>query len=266
MEISSAKLVCFSPTGTAKKVAQGIVSGVNPNSVELIDITTPSGRDMSLQTSEDELLVVAVPVYMGRVPALATEWLKTMKADKTPVVCVVVYGNRVYDDALLELKDTVVQCGGIPVGCGAYIGEHSFSNAETPIAEGRPNKDDLAHAEKFGSNIRRKLEAASSSSQLFDIEVPGVHPYGGVTELWDVDFIAINDVCTQCGMCAAVCPVGAIDLQDYTLIDQEKCITCCACIKSCPQHARTIKPSPVKDASIRLYKNFQEPKQPEVFL
>lgn len=266
MEIDSAKIVFFSPTGTTKKVAQGIVRGINLSFVELIDITTPSGREQSVQTTENELLVVAVPVYMGRVPALVAEWLKTIKASKTPVVCVVVYGNRVYDNALLELKDIVETCGGIPVGCGAYIGEHSFSNAETPIAEGRPNKDDLAHAEDFGRSICEKLEAVSSPSQLSDIEVPGVRPYGGVTTLWNVDFIAVNDSCTQCGVCVDVCPVGAINSQDYALIDQEKCITCCACIKNCPQHVRTIKPSPVKDASLRLNKFFQEPKQPEVFL
>ncbi|SIO15025.1 EFR1 family ferrodoxin [Halodesulfovibrio marinisediminis] len=266
MEIDSAKIVYFSPTGTTKTVAQGIVKGINPSSVDLIDITTPSGREQSLQTTENELLVVAVPVYMGRVPALVVEWLKTIKSSKTPVVCVVVYGNRVYDDALLELKDIVETCGCIPVGCGAYIGEHSFSNAETPIAEGRPNKDDLAHAEDFGRSISKKLEAVSFSSQLSDIEVPGVRPYGGVTTLWNVDFIAVNDLCIQCGVCAEICPVGAIASQDYTLIDQEKCITCCACIKNCPQSARAIKPSPVKDASIRLNKLFQEPKQPEVYL
>ena len=103
MKIQSLKLVCFSPTGTTKAIIQGVARGINQSTVELIDITKPNARKQQLQTSENELLVVAVPVYMGRVPALLMEWLHAIKARNTPTVCIVVYGNRVYDDALLEL-------------------------------------------------------------------------------------------------------------------------------------------------------------------
>lgn len=150
MKIQSLKLVCFSPTGTTKAVIQGIVRGINQSTVELIDITKPNARKQQLQTSENELLIVAVPVYMGRVPDLLIEWLHTIKARNTPTVCVVVYGNRVYDDALLELKDILIKRGCIPIACGAYIGEHSFSSSETPTAEGRPDASDLNHAELLG--------------------------------------------------------------------------------------------------------------------
>lgn len=266
MEIDSVKLVYFSPTGTTKAVAHGIAHGINPDRVESIDITKPDARTKPMQTSESELLVVAVPVYMGRVPALVTEWLDSIKALGTPTVCVVVYGNRVYDDALLELKNIISNCGGMTIACAAYVGEHSFSNDETPIAHGRPNEDDLRHAEAFGRDIRNKLQSISAASELTDIAVPGNYPYGGVTKLWDVDFIAVSDACTQCGVCSSVCPVDAIDPHRSELIDQEKCITCCACIKKCPQRARTIKNSPVKDASKRLNEFFSEPKHPEFFL
>ena len=98
------------------------------------------------------------------------------------------------------------------------------------------------------------------------INIPGNYPYGGITKLWSVDFIAVSDKCTQCGICAAGCPVGAIDSENCRLIDKEKCITCCACIKNCPQNARTMKTGPVKDAAIRLNKLYQERKDPVFFL
>ena len=139
MKIQSLKLVCFSPTGTTKAVVQGISRGINQCSVELIDITKPDARRQQLQTSENELLVVAVPVYMGRVPALLNEWLHAIKARNTPAVCVVVYGNRVYDNALLELKDVLSNQGCKLVAGAAYIGEHSFHSPDLPAAsEGRP--------------------------------------------------------------------------------------------------------------------------------
>ena len=266
MKPDALKLVCFSPTGTTKSVLEAIGKGLNPETVEVIDGTLQEVRQQPLKLSASELLVVGVPVYMGRVPALATRWLQTIEAENTPAVCVVLYGNRVYDDALLELKDTVVACGCVPVAGAAYIGEHSFANAEEPIAEGRPNASDLEHAELFGAQIRAKLQSLSSTSQCADLHVPGNRPFGGITKLWDVDFIAVGDGCVQCGVCADVCPVGAVDEQNSDLIDVEKCITCCACIKACPQHARTIQPGPVKDAAKRLYTLFKEPKKPECFL
>jgi ferredoxin len=266
MEIKSLKMVCFSPTGTTKAVIQGIARGMKPDSIELIDITAPDERKRPLQTAENELLLVAVPVYMGRVPGLLTEWLHAIKAGNTPAVGVVVYGNRVYDDALLELTNILKNRGCVPIAGGAFIGEHSFSSSGTPIAEGRPDAEDLNNAEIFGQKIREKLLSISSVHAIPDIAVPGNCPYGGVTDLWNVDFIAVGDECAQCGLCAQRCPVSAIDSKNSRLIDVEKCITCCACIKCCPQNARTMKDSPVKDASLRLNTLYHERKEPVFFI
>lgn len=266
MKINNIKLVYFSPTRTTKAIVEAIAEGIKPDYRELIDITSPEGREKSLVISKNDLLLVGVPVYMGRVPALATEWLLKMQANNTPTVCVVVYGNRAYDNALLELKDIVTDCGCIVVAGAAYIGEHSFSNDEEPVAVGRPDKNDLQHANEFGRKINEKLQSFASASELIALRVPGGHPYGGVTKIWDVDFIAVGESCVHCGICAEVCPTAAVDRQDSSAIDVEKCITCCACIKNCPQKARTIKPGSVKDAAKRLHGLFREPKKPECFL
>ena len=266
MHMESMKLVCFSPTGTTRAVAQGIASGFQPTTLTSVDITSPFARREPLTIRDNELLVVAVPVYMGRVPALLDGWLNAIEAHGTPTVCVVVYGNRAYDNALLELKEVLAGRGCVPVACAAYVGEHSFSDSEAPIAPGRPDEDDLNHARTFGRRIREKLESLPVASRLSDVQVPGSYPYGGTTKLWDVDFIAVSTQCAHCGACAEACPVGAIDSGDSAMIDQEKCITCCACIKACPQSARTMKPGPVKDAQRRLMTLYREPKAPECFL
>jgi uncharacterized Fe-S center protein len=96
--------------------------------------------------------------------------------------------------------------------------------------------------------------------------LPGEYPYGGVTQLWSVDFLSVNEKCEQCGTCAKVCPMDAINPNDSSDIDIEKCISCCACIKNCPKNARTVKESKVKEASIRLFNNCIEMKEPEIFI
>jgi flavodoxin len=149
VDIRSLKLVSFSPTGTSRAVVEAVGRGIGHDAVELVDITRPEGRMRRLETAADELLVVAVPVHVGRVPELTCRWLENLEANATPAVWLVVYGNREYDDALLELTDLVEARGGRPVSVAAFIGEHSFSCAETPIAVARPDAADLSQAELF---------------------------------------------------------------------------------------------------------------------
>ena len=258
-------LLCFSPTGTTKKIIHHIAFGVNINCIEWMDITTPIDRQENVNTNENELLIVGVPVYMGRVPAIVTQYLHTINANNTPSVCVVVYGNRAYENALLELKDVLTESGCKPIAGSAYVGEHSFSSKALPSSVGRPDKNDVQHAEMFGRKIKGRLDKASSVGQLAVVQIPGSYPYGGVTDLWKLDFISVSEDCTQCGVCAKNCPTGAIAAADSSIVDKEKCTLCCACIKQCKQNAKSMKPGLMKEAAIRCTK-FINRKEPELFL
>ncbi|HBG92933.1 MAG: ferredoxin [Nitrospirae bacterium RIFOXYB2_FULL_43_5] len=270
MKIESLKLLYFSPTGTTRKIIERIAQGINCSTMEIVDITQPKGREKRLLISENELLIIGVPVYFGRVQTDAIEWLQTIEAHNTPTVCVVVYGNREYDDALLELKDTTVKIGGIPIACAAYIGEHSFSDSETPIAAGRPDTDDLNGAQSFGEKIWGKILSIPSVNHITDITVHGNYPYIDMIDskkrLSSVEFIAVDNSCRQCGVCAEHCPVGAIDSKNSASIDKDKCVLCHACIKACPENARKIDNDMIKNIALRLSQGCQTRKEPIFFL
>lgn len=166
---------------------------------------------------------------------------------------------------MLELKDILSNCGCKPFAGAAFIGEHSFSSLDTPVAEFRPDADDVEQAKLFGQRIQEKLFSVLGVEDLAEVAVPGDRPYREVKPSSPVDFIDINENCTSCGTCEELCPVHAIDLKKGILHDTEVCIHCCACIKLCPQGARTMKESPVKESARRLYANCQARKEPEFF-
>lgn len=266
MNIQSVKLACFSPTGTSRTTAEAISRGIGLDNVELIDATRPETRQAGLKVSPHDLLVIAVPVYKGRVPDFLAQWFEQINLDGTPVVCVTVYGNREYEDALLELKDMVKQRGGRPVACAAFIGEHSFSGNDTPIAVSRPDSADLQTAEEFGRKVKAKLDSIQEGAAITDVQVPGNYPYKELPESGPVDFIAVSEDCTLCGICAEQCPVTAIDTESPASTDPKKCILCCACIKVCPERARSMKDGPIKDIARRLSRACSARKEPEFYL
>lgn len=257
-------LIFFSPTATTKTVLDAIATGTGYE-VDSYDITLSEARKKIPRDLDTSVIVFGAPVYSGRLPKLAADCFKQVSASGIPAVPVVVYGNREYDDALLELKDICVQCKGVPVAAGAFIGEHSFSTQPAPIAPGRPDEKDLSCAVEFGQKLGRLLETLDPDKKAGDLVVPGKVPYKKPTAAKGVPFIHVTDDCTACGICVAVCPVDAIDEDDgYCTLD-DICIHCCACIKACPESARIMKDGPFKDVAAKLHQTCGVRKEPETF-
>jgi len=204
--------------------------------------------------------------YAGRVANEAAIRLSQLKANKTPAAIVVLYGNRAYEDALLELKDLTVKAGFIPVAGGAFIGEHSYANETTPIAYGRPDAADLEKAKEFGTLIRAKMKDINISGEIPALQVPGNFPYKERRQRPKISPTTKEDLCTLCGTCASVCPTGSIEVNNTVETDPNGCIFCCACIKNCPVQARVNEAPPILETAERLSKNFRERKEPEIYV
>ena len=41
-------------------------------------------------------------------------------------------------------------------------------------------------------------------------------------------------LCTACGQCVEVCPMGAITLEETAIVDESQCVGCGACAEECP--------------------------------
>jgi ferredoxin len=266
MKIKSVKLVYYSPTGTSKKIVESIVRGLAIQRVKRLNLIDPTPSNEKPQKSE-ELMVIGAPVYGGRLPIQFIDRLNLIKGNNTPAVATVIYGNRDYDDALLELTDLVKERGYRPIAGGAFIGEHSYSTEKKPIAQGRPDSWDIKKAILFGNKIRRKLEKIDKIEDLTPIDVPGDYPYkerGKRSN--DIAPVTDEDGCVKCGECVKVCPVGAITVEDTVNTYSNMCTRCSACIKVCPVDARVWKNSKIREITDWLYINYNSRKEPETFI
>lgn len=265
MNIASTGLIYFSPTHTTRRVVEGIARGLQAPIKQHYDLTPPGALAQMRQEFDQDLAVIGAPVYAGRLPSAMLSRLRQIKGGARPAVIVVVYGNRAYEDALIELRDSVFDVGFRPVAAGAFIGEHSYSTSGLPIAEGRPDKDDLFMASDFGKTIRETLMTCMSRSNE-RLQVPGAVPYKELRMLSGITPSVNEALCSRCGGCVLVCPMAAIDNERPADTNPERCIRCCACVKACPSHAKALDDPRIKHAAEWLYANCGVRKEPETYI
>ncbi len=259
-------LIYYSPTGTTQKIVREIGRNLGLEFVSEINLAKNKSESIS-KTSDNCLTIIGLPVYSGRLPITVIESLQKFQSNQSPVVIVVVYGNREYDDSLLELKEIAGNCGFIIIVGAAFIGEHSFSTDEKPIARNRPDEQDLEKCRDFARIITEKLKNIEDIKSLSEPAIPGNYPYkerkqSSATIHPETD----HELCTLCGICADVCPTNAITIKETVITNGELCTLCCACVKYCPEDARFFDHPAVNAIRDNLILHCSERKEPEYFV
>lgn len=268
MVIKKVFSIYFSPTGTTERAVTAFAEGTGLPQ-EKSDLTTPGARRVFKHLfNKNELVVAGLPVYSGRLPMNIETFFTGLKGEGAPAAALVMYGNRAYEDALLELKMRLEEHGFRVIAGAAFIGEHTFSKN---IATGRPNAQDLDIAREYG---RKTLAAAGKAGPgtlnlkgNYPFTAKGFNPAQDSGPLTTYGKIITAEDCTHCGLCAENCPWGAIRFDDAVTTDYARCMRCFRCIKICPAGARKI----MEEKFFEILPGFEKRlnatrKEPELFL
>ena len=247
MTIKTVHGIFFSATGSTEK----IVTCVTRTTAKLLDaeyksysFSLPEARAQTLTFSKEDLVVLGVPVYAGRVPNLLLPYIKEkVCGNGTPATLITLFGNRSFDDALIELCTLMQGNGFCAVSAGAFVGEHSFSAV---LGAGRPDDDDIALAVKLSKETALKI-ANMASQPAKTLTVAGDEPFrpyytprdrhGNPINILKVKPKTDKSKCVNCGLCADICTMGSISPDDTSEITGI-CTKCNACVKNCPARAK----------------------------
>lgn len=246
----------FSPTGGSKKSATTLAAALSGGSYESIDLT-PQSNVVSRVFGPDDFVVFSVPCYKGRVPIIAVERMANIMGDKTPCIVSVTYGNRDYDDALLELYNLATEKGFLVQGAAALVGRHTYGD----IQVGRPDDKDADENRRFVE----KLRAARNNdfSRAIPLNIKGTFPYRGEGSGGKFHPLT-SDACTRCGLCVAECPTQAI-ADDCQTIDATRCLSCFRCIRLCPVGAKHMNVEPYLAFARDFTQKLSTPRENEYF-
>ena len=224
----------YSPCGSTQEYAVKVAETMGSKPI-YIDLTRSDGY---LHFQRGDIVILASPVYGGRLPVPLAEKLKRMRGDLSVAITMVVYGNRAYDDALLELNTILADEAFDVIASAAFVARHVF---HPEVAADRPDKQDFQEAEAFANHAKYKYDEMDYSEP----KVPGSQPYREFAGM-PVAPIAAPASCFKCKTCANNCPVGAISKDDPTQTDALKCIDCMRCVQNCPSQGRAL-PQNVKE-------------------
>lgn len=268
MKFKRVSLFYYSPTHTTQKIINEIAVGIGADPLKVLEnnLTYPEYADSMLEVEPDDLVIIGAPVYAGRIAAEALARLAKIKFAGNPAVLVAVYGNRNYDDALIDLREIARSAGLRTVAAAAFVGEHSYSTKALPIARGRPDEDDKLNARSFGRKIYEKVQSLSAKGDLPELALPGTFPLPERRVIPPSFAETVTERCIQCGKCQTVCPTGAVYFKKGYQTHKELCTICCACLKACPRHARVIDSDHVQEWREKLASTCSTRKEPEIFI
>jgi len=227
----------FSGTGNSLAISKYIADELGEtNVVSILSLQTTKTIEESYQR-----IGFVIPVYYTHAPTVVINILKNIKlCENQKVFIIATYaGSRGY--ALADLRSELNKyhkivpqefCIRMP---GSYIVEYgAFPNfiQRMLLKSAKKNVAKIAEAILLNtptSAVKPNLIARLLNKKVVQKKIVDFNNMG-------VGFHT-NDKCTRCGMCERICPVQNISVSHASVIWNNRCQQCMACIQWCPNFA-----------------------------
>ena len=264
--------VYFSPTGSTGRVV-GEIARVMAEELGLplqtFDFTLLDSRKDTIHFQSSDIVVFGTPVYAGRVPnKILPEIQRIFVGNDALAVPVVTFGNRSYDNALIELRNELEQLGCHTFAAGAFVAEHAFSDK---LAPGRPDEDDICMIRRFAKEAADQVAGLEGIPEPVDLK--GIEPIPPYYKPLGIDgrpavFLKakpkITEDCIKCWKCLQACPIGSITKEEGWKVEGI-CIKCQACVKVCPVDAIYFDDPAFLSHVAMLEENYKRRAENEIF-
>ncbi|MCK9592465.1 MAG: EFR1 family ferrodoxin [Methanoregula sp.] len=229
----------FTGTGNSLTVAKKIAA--SHGDCELVSIASLQKTNGNI-VPEAERVGIVCPVYFSGLPLMVASFAGCLDLTSVKYVFAVVTNGggggsaalRQFDSILRKRHGRRLDAGFAVTMPGNYI--LMYSSPAGKEQEEILSKADKEIAEITGPVIRcerRDLPSSFVTRVLYTL----IYPWFKSHVHADDKKFTVNDKCTSCGICVAICPAKNIELVEGKPVWKHNCELCCGCIHNCPVQA-----------------------------
>ncbi|WP_448873377.1 EFR1 family ferrodoxin [Desulfobulbus propionicus] len=274
-------LVFFSPAGTTRLVAETLARHLSRNQSDSLLIDLGKNRALpraALESLADQggCLWIGSPVYCDHAVPLVMDFIRNLPRPSSPCCAVpfVTWGGVTSGLALPEMAQQLLAKDYLPIGAAKILAVHSSMwRVPQPLALGHPDRDDLNQVELLAEEVTAKLKqeqivplALGSLEYLSPAFAAQAAQKSLAAAKKAMPPMAVDEqLCQPCGLCAEACPVTAIELNPFPVINADTCVLCLQCVRSCPQQAFVFHADQVAARIIAMAAQSEEEKATAIF-
>lgn len=188
---------------------------------------------------EDEVIGIVCPVYTGELPQIVRQFIERASFKADYVYLLLTYGHD-YTVSAEWAVDFCAQHGVQVAYAQPVLMVDNFlpgfdMEAEMAMDKGIPAQLAQLKADVAARAVGVKAPTPEGKA-LYDMVVGGRKNMPPMSPSMMLDMK--QDLCTGCGVCTKVCPLGSLKIEDGKAVRaKEDCEGCLACVHSCPAKA-----------------------------